>query len=141
MASEKSRKSQAQTEQEARRPSHNNGAKKTIREKIAGEQHGPDANPSQLGDPVSLKAEASDNIPTDNEAGSKPTVNNSASSGHADGKLRNGETLREKAAKKIHGPDANPSQLGDPVSIKAETSTNIPTDTEAGANKIRNSKL
>lgn len=28
------------------------------------------------------------------------------------------ETLREKAAKKMHGAGANPSQLGDPTSLK-----------------------
>ncbi|KAI1827852.1 hypothetical protein F4861DRAFT_292079 [Xylaria intraflava] len=43
------------------------------------------------------------------------------------------ETLREKASRKIKGPDANPSQLGDPISIKAETSDNVPTAEEAGA--------
>lgn len=44
-----------------------------------------------------------------------------------------GETLREKAAKKLHGPDANPSQLGDPISLKNETTDRIPTDGERGA--------
>ncbi|KAM7189564.1 hypothetical protein V8F20_010103 [Naviculisporaceae sp. PSN 640] len=29
--------------------------------------------------------------------------------------------LRQIAAEKLHGPDANPSQLGDPISLKAET--------------------
>lgn len=42
------------------------------------------------------------------------------------------ETLREKAARKLHGKGANPSQLGDPVSLKAETSQKPPTDGEAG---------
>lgn len=44
-----------------------------------------------------------------------------------------GETLRAKAARKLHGKDANPSMLGDPVSIKAENSTHVPTDGEAGS--------
>lgn len=43
-----------------------------------------------------------------------------------------GETLREKAAKKLHGKGSNPSQLGDPISLKAETSSDIPTDSEQG---------
>ncbi|KAK3941003.1 hypothetical protein QBC46DRAFT_383831 [Diplogelasinospora grovesii] len=33
--------------------------------------------------------------------------------------------LRQLAAEKIHGKGANPSQLGDPVSLKAETSATI----------------
>jgi hypothetical protein len=44
-----------------------------------------------------------------------------------------GETLREKAAKKIHGKGSNPSQLGDPISLKAETSDTVPTDGEEGS--------
>ncbi|KAI2640998.1 hypothetical protein GGS21DRAFT_487326 [Xylaria nigripes] len=43
------------------------------------------------------------------------------------------ETLREKASKKLKGPDANPSQLGDPISMKAETSDTVPTEEEGGA--------
>ncbi|RYP33446.1 hypothetical protein DL767_004724 [Monosporascus sp. MG133] len=50
------------------------------------------------------------------------------------------ETLREKAAKKMHGPGANPSQLGDPTSLKNETSDRDPTDDERGA-AGRSSKL
>ncbi|RYP66733.1 hypothetical protein DL770_008751 [Monosporascus sp. CRB-9-2] len=51
------------------------------------------------------------------------------------------ETLREKAAKKMHGPGANPSQLGDPTSLKNETSDRNPTDDERGAAGGRSSKL
>ncbi|RYP48762.1 hypothetical protein DL768_005419 [Monosporascus sp. mg162] len=51
------------------------------------------------------------------------------------------ETLREKAAKKTHGPGANPSQLGDPTSLKTETSDRDPTDDERGAAGRRGSKL
>ncbi|KAH7034614.1 uncharacterized protein B0I36DRAFT_316632 [Microdochium trichocladiopsis] len=46
---------------------------------------------------------------------------------------KDNETLREKAAKKLHGPGANPSQLGDPISLKSETSERIPKPEEAGA--------
>ncbi|RYP15367.1 hypothetical protein DL765_005758 [Monosporascus sp. GIB2] len=51
------------------------------------------------------------------------------------------ETLREKAAKKMHGLGANPSQLGDPVSLKNETSDRNPTDGERGAAGRKGSKL
>ena len=44
-----------------------------------------------------------------------------------------GESLRAKAARKLHGKDANPSMLGDPVSVKAESTTHVPTDSEAGS--------
>ncbi|KAI9903884.1 hypothetical protein N3K66_000413 [Trichothecium roseum] len=44
-----------------------------------------------------------------------------------------GESLRQKASRKLHGEGANPSQLGDPISIKAESSDTVPTDEEAGA--------
>lgn len=44
-----------------------------------------------------------------------------------------GETLRAKAARKLHGKDANPTMLGDPVSVKAESSTHVPTDGETGS--------
>ncbi|RYO75993.1 hypothetical protein DL766_005389 [Monosporascus sp. MC13-8B] len=51
------------------------------------------------------------------------------------------ETLREKAAKKMHGPGANPSQLGDPISLKNETSDRNPTNDERGAAGRKASKL
>lgn len=105
----------------------------TLREKASKSLHGPNANPSQLGDPISLKAEASDHIPKPDEAGSQsqssPTPGSGGSSSSGGGR----ETLREKAAKKLHGPDANPSQLGDPISLKAEQSENVPTPGEEGA--------
>ena len=48
--------------------------------------------------------------------------------------------MREKATKKLHGEGANPSQLGDPVSLKAEQSENVPKPEEEGARR-RDSKL
>ncbi|KAG8164816.1 hypothetical protein KVR01_005091 [Diaporthe batatas] len=107
------------------------GQGEKLREKAAKSLHGPNANPSQLGDPISLKAEISDNIPKPDEAGSQssPTP---PSRPHRSGQGGR-ETLREKAAKKLHGPDANPSQLGDPISLKAEQSDNVPTPGEEGA--------
>jgi hypothetical protein len=137
----------------------------TLREKATKKIQGPDANPSQLGDPISIKAETSDKVPTTEEEGASQNPSSSSSSsspsssatkaessrhdgggggggGDEGGK---GETLREKAAKKLDGPDANPSQLGDPVSLKNETSRGLPTDSERGAKEEkvveRDSKL
>lgn len=107
-----------------------------LREKATKALHGPNANPSQLGDPVSLKAEASDNIPKPDEAGSQssPPTPSSKSGGSGSSSSGNGEEkLREKAVKKLHGEGANPSQLGDPISLKAEQSGNVPTPGEEGA--------
>ncbi|KAK3499431.1 uncharacterized protein B0T23DRAFT_450227 [Neurospora hispaniola] len=38
--------------------------------------------------------------------------------------------LRQVAADKVNGPNANPSQLGDPISLKAETNQNPPDNVE-----------
>lgn len=110
------------------------GQGEKLREKAAKALHGPNANPSQLGDPISLKAEASDRIPKPEEAGSQSSP--TSSGGRSSSNSRSGaggETLREKAAKKLHGEGANPSQLGDPISLKAEQSDNVPTPGEEGA--------
>ncbi|KAI1323562.1 hypothetical protein F5Y16DRAFT_336329 [Xylariaceae sp. FL0255] len=111
-----------------------------LREKAAKKLNGPDANPSQLGDPISLKAEASDNVPTDDAKGagssSSNTPSSDSSSSPPPARSPDGgkdETLREKASKKLHGPEANPSQLGDPISLKNETSDGVPVDRESGA--------
>jgi hypothetical protein len=124
--------------------SSSQGKAEKLREKASKALHGPNANPSQLGDPISLKAEASDNIPKPDEAGSQSS---SATPSDTGGRSQPGhEKLREKAAKKLHGPGANPSQLGDPISLKAEQSDNVPTPGEEGAHpekgvKGRPSKL
>lgn len=112
------------------------GQGEKLREKATKSLHGPNANPSQLGDPVSLKAEASDNIPKPEEAGSRsssstPSFKSGGGSGSGSGTGE--EKLREKAVKKLHGEGANPSQLGDPISLKAEQSDNVPTPGEEGA--------
>ncbi|KAI0448880.1 hypothetical protein F5B21DRAFT_87097 [Xylaria acuta] len=105
----------------------------TLREKAVKRTHGPDANPSQLGDPISIKAETSDTVPTDEEDGARPSSSPSSSPRSSNPQSTGGETLREKAAKKLNGPDANPSQLGDPTSLKNETSSGVPVDSERGA--------
>ncbi|KAI0203549.1 hypothetical protein F4808DRAFT_417100 [Astrocystis sublimbata] len=107
----------------------------TLREKAMKKVDGPNANPSQLGDPISMKAETSDYAPTDEEDGIRSSSSRSLSSpSSTSGRKAGGEeTLREKAAKKLNGPDANPSQLGDPISMKNETTAGVPTDSERGA--------
>ncbi|ETS84542.1 hypothetical protein PFICI_02567 [Pestalotiopsis fici W106-1] len=110
-----------------------------LREKATRALHGSDANPSMLDDPISLKAEQSDYVPGPDEEG----AGQSASSPSPDSSVRSShrETLREKAAKKVHGPNANPSQLGDPISMKAENNDLIPKPEEEGARRNRDSKL
>ncbi|KAI0853482.1 hypothetical protein F5Y00DRAFT_102094 [Daldinia vernicosa] len=108
----------------------------TLREKATKKLQGPDANPSQLGDPISIKAEQSNTIPTKQEGGAidaseSPSRDSKQSSKNSKGNANgDGETLREKATKEPQGPNANPSQLGDPISLKAETSDYVPTDEE-----------
>ncbi|KAI0906823.1 hypothetical protein F4823DRAFT_53137 [Ustulina deusta] len=114
----------------------------TLREKASKKIKVPDANPSQLSDLISIKTENSNTMPTEGEGGtsSSPSLSSSSKSQRSN----RGETLREKAAKKLHGPDANPSQLGDPISLKNETSPGVPVDSERGAEEEgvkRDSKL
>ncbi|KEQ71954.1 hypothetical protein M436DRAFT_49256, partial [Aureobasidium namibiae CBS 147.97] len=78
-------------------------------------------NPSQLGDPVSLKAETSNTEPTENDRPNK--------SGGSDGH----KSLKDLAKE-------NPTQLGDPVSLKAETSNTEPTENDRGASKAHPEK-
>ncbi|KAI0839287.1 hypothetical protein F5Y06DRAFT_266432 [Hypoxylon sp. FL0890] len=88
------------------------------------------------------------NVPTNGEGGATETLQSSLNNTgedinkkHERSKHGDHETLREKAVKKFHGPDANPSQLGDPISLKAETSNYTPTDRDEGAHSKRESKL
>ncbi|KAI0881631.1 uncharacterized protein GGS22DRAFT_196513 [Annulohypoxylon maeteangense] len=117
----------------------------TLREKAMKKTKGPNANPSQLGDPISLKAEQSENIPTDEERGAteapESSSDNIRNNNNQNGKSNGGDSLREKMVKKLHGSQANPTQLGDPVSLKAETTDDVPTDREDGAHSKRGSKL
>jgi hypothetical protein len=73
-------------------------------------------NPTQIGDPVSLKAETADSKPTPDDTGAK-----------GDGEKK---TLKQKAEEKLK---TDPSMLGDPVSLKAETSDNEVTADDSGA--------
>lgn len=87
-----------------------------------------------------LDDDKNNNNNNNNQPTSSPTTTSSSTKGATplltnDSKEKGGETLREKALKKLNGPDANPSQLGDPVSLKAETSDHDPTPDEKGAKK------
>ncbi|KAI4761792.1 hypothetical protein E4T52_05984 [Aureobasidium sp. EXF-3400] len=79
-------------------------------------------NPTQLGDPVSLKAETSSTEPTEKD---RPNKSGSGGDGH--------KSLKELAKE-------NPTQLGDPVSLKAETSNTEPTENDRGASKAHPEK-
>ncbi|TQN64359.1 hypothetical protein CSHISOI_11063 [Colletotrichum shisoi] len=107
-------------------------------------------NPSQLGDPVSLKAEVSNLSPTEDDLGAasssssssssttkKPPSSSSSSSkqgagGAAGARNSDGspvagpEKKRLKQVAEENVEAGNPTQLGDPVSLKAETSETEP---------------
>lgn len=115
-------------------------------------------NPSALGDPVSLKAEKSDTEPTDEDRPGKSSddkkkvrrlfLSHPLSLWHT---LQTKEmdcspsfteqlqSLKELAQEKLD--NGNASQLGDPVSLKAETADSHPTDQDAGAGTVDASKL
>ena len=66
-------------------------------------------------------------MPTPDEAGAPASSSAAAPAAHK-------ELRREKAAKAAHGPGANPSMLGDPVSMTSERG-------EEGGGGRRGSKL
>ena len=105
-------------------------------------------NPTRLGDPVSLKAETSNTEPTDNDRGgaaaagtnAKPSrkhlsPNNVKSLAPTEGDQDDDDDSNAKGKKKSLKEMAqdNPTMLGDPVSLKAETSDTEPTDEDRGA--------
>jgi hypothetical protein len=113
-------------------------------------------NPSQLGDPVSLKAETSNTSPTSQDPGASsspssslkkyigniapaPTESYANEKGRGDGERGGHKTLRQRAMQKL---EENPSQLGDPASLKAETAGSEPTNNDRGpAGRAGNAKL
>jgi hypothetical protein len=114
--------------------------KKTLRETALETNK---TNPSQLGDPISLKAETSSTSPTDQDrsfSSSASQINDikTIASSPTDGDTeRQGgkavdehKTLRQRAMDKL---EDNPSQLGAPVSLKAETADSEPTENDRGA--------
>ena len=96
-------------------------------------------NPTALGDPVSLKAETSDTEVGDGDSLYKQETKTQNSNTTGSGEGRNGKGGEGKgegqAGKKSLKELAkeNPTMLGDPVSLKAETSDLVPTEGEMGA--------
>ena len=100
----------------------------TLREKASKKIHGEGANPSQLGDPISLKAETSDNIPTKGEEGSKSQGSSISTNEGNGGKGTLNKQLKEKIEPAIQESGPNPKGL-------------VPTEEDEGAHRKRNSKL
>jgi hypothetical protein len=98
-----------------------------------------ESNPSALGDPISIKSETT---PSEHDLSAEPEGEARAQSEDENKAQRKGDgkSLKELAK------NANPSMLGDPVSLKAETSNSEPTEMDRGAlggkeRKGRGSKL
>ncbi|TDZ19368.1 hypothetical protein Cob_v007561 [Colletotrichum orbiculare MAFF 240422] len=106
------------------------------------------SNPSQLGDPVSLKAEVSQLVPTEGDQGAQSGSSGGPPKGPGAAGQKNSDgspvqdtdkrRLKEIAKDKLEG--GNPSQLGDPISLKAETSDTEPTG-KADGQRSEKSKL
>lgn len=102
------------------------------------------SNPTALGDSVSLKAEKSDSSPTKDD---QPNTKD----GRNDNKSQTDSESGKKSLKQVANEDldeakkGNRSMLGDPVSLKAETTDEDPVkDDKIGSitgNKGRDSKL
>jgi hypothetical protein len=115
--------------------------KKTLRETALETNK---TNPSQLGDPISLKAETSSTSPTHQDTGASSSASQTndikkVAPSPTEGDIERQEgrkavdghkTLRQRAMDKL---EDNPSQLGDPVSLKAETADSEPTENDRGA--------
>jgi hypothetical protein len=94
------------------------------------------SNPTALGDPVSLKAEKSDTSPTEQDRpnkstrgieSDKPNQNQSAQNPTLQPSGKHNESLKEVAKKNLgQAEKGNRSMIGDPVSLKAETSDRDP---------------
>ncbi|KAK2729882.1 hypothetical protein CKAH01_10047 [Colletotrichum kahawae] len=99
-------------------------------------KHVAGGNPSQPGDPVSLKAEVSKLVPTEGEQGAQQQSSAGGASGKKGGVLgaknSDGSPVQDKEKKRLkqiaeeNNEAGNPSQLGDPISLKAETSSTEP---------------
>jgi hypothetical protein len=109
---------------------------KPLRQLATEKIHGEGANPTQLGDPVSLKAETSDREPrnnTDENGFPKSVRTPPPSSGgmHEEKKLRNGHHVRGMMTDEIKqgkAPRPTKSLEGDPTSLKAENVGRDPAD-------------
>ncbi|EXF82943.1 hypothetical protein CFIO01_01313 [Colletotrichum fioriniae PJ7] len=112
------------------------------------------SNPSQLGDPVSLKAEVSKLSPTEGDLGAasspkqqqqqqQPKGSGSpAGAKNSDGSpVQDYDKRRLKDVAKEDLESGNPSQLGDPVSLKAEVTKKDPAPGRADGQRGEKSKL
>lgn len=106
---------------------------KPLRQLAVEKIHGKGSNPSQLGDPISMKAETANSHPTENDYGAtseskpQPTSNIPESSGgsHEEKTIEEGKTLRGMKKDGSQQPEGgeNKTLMGDPTSLKAETSS------------------
>lgn len=106
---------------------------KPLRQLAAEKLHGPGANPSQLGDPISLKAETSSTEPAqthdgDHDGPARPaamrTPPPSSGGSHEEKKLRGGHHVRGMLTDEIRRGEVGPpgkSLEGDPISLQAES--------------------
>ncbi|KAK1461884.1 hypothetical protein CCUS01_01474 [Colletotrichum cuscutae] len=114
------------------------------------------SNPSQLGDPVSLKAEVSKLSPTEGDLGaaadSKPPSGTQSKGSSGDGgptgaKNSDGSPVQDYDKRRLKDvakedlESGNPSQLGDPVSLKAEVTKKDPAPGRADGQRVEKSKL
>jgi len=121
-------------------PSH-----KPLRQLAAEKLHGEGANPSQLGDPISLKAETSDtNDPSPDQIPTTTRTPPPSSGGsHEEKKLRNGHHVRGMMTDEIRQgkvPPPRKTMEGDATSMKAETVDRDPADHDDGAGKGKGGK-
>ncbi|KAK1724201.1 uncharacterized protein BDZ83DRAFT_360417 [Colletotrichum acutatum] len=112
------------------------------------------SNPSQLGDPVSLKAEVSKLSPTEGDLGAAADSKSKSSStagtqsdGPAGAKNSDGSPVQDYDKRRLKDvaredlESGNPSQLGDPVSLKAEVTKKDPAPGRADGQRVEKSKL
>ncbi|MCJ1249140.1 hypothetical protein MMC30_006363 [Trapelia coarctata] len=84
------------------------------------------ANPSQLADPVSLKAVTADSEPTHQDQSSQYSINGDQNASPAGSSMKVKKNLKDLAT-------GNPTRLGDLVSLKAEASDSELTEQDRGA--------
>ncbi|OAP64464.1 hypothetical protein AYL99_00436 [Fonsecaea erecta] len=107
------------------------------------------SNPTALGDPISLKAEQSDTSPIPTEEEKRDAQNPAPQQQQQQQQhQQRGEkrSLKQRAEQDLdEARKGNRSMLGDPVSLKAETSAGDPVpdadENEKGKGKGRDSKL
>ncbi|KAH6691362.1 hypothetical protein F5X68DRAFT_252293 [Plectosphaerella plurivora] len=81
-----------------------------------------------------LKQQLAEITPTEGDQGKSSSGSKQAKGVNSDGSEVKGQPkrLKELAQDKLDGKTGNPSQLGDPISLKAETNDYEPQETERG---------